>query len=299
MPEFKGLELPMMPELRMPGMPKTPDWGNLPEDGGDGSWAAQQAEVKRAVAEAVAAQKRAKAAAWFDSLANAFNPREMVNYAAERQRAAEKRVEQAKKDDAVAAEQAVAAAAIAEVEKARESPSDPINAAHLKLEGALNTAIARKRSATTAGDRRWVESLEAAIAEAVEAGVEGEQVRNARERLGDCQAQAELEAAEFQVEMAMRRVSAPSAGLSQVAELVRALVDVTAGGVGVNPALVKAARSLVTRKGNEKQIEMVRLYDRLDRFKTLARVGEVGEKENAERMIVSTQKKLEKLLAEE
>ena len=79
--------------------------------------------------------------------------------------------------------------------------------------------------------------------------------------------------------------------------MVRALVSVTEGGVGVNPALVKAARILVTRKGSAEQIEMVRLYDRLDRFKKLAEAGAAGEKENAERMIVTTRKKLEKLLA--
>ena len=39
--------------------------------------------------------------------------------------------------------------------------------------------------------------MEAAIAEAVEAGVEGEQLRNARERLEDFRAESALEAAAY------------------------------------------------------------------------------------------------------
>ena len=94
------------------------------------------------------------------------------------------------------------------------------------------------------------------------------QLRNARERLADFEAEAALERAEYAVEMAMRRANAPSAGVAAVAELVEALGAATAA--GADGALVRSARNLVARKGSAQQVEIVKLYDRLDRFKRMA-----------------------------
>ena len=44
------------------------------------------------------------------------------------------------------------------------------------------------------------------------------------------------------------------------------------------------------------QVEIVKLYDRLDRFKRMAAMSSAaGERENAERMVVQAQQKLAKL----
>ena len=196
---------------------------------------------------------------------------------------------------AAAAEAAAAEAAIAEVEAARSAAEpSPLDAARLKLDASLRAAAARKGALGARGDRRWVASLEAAIGEAVGAGVGGEQLRNARERLADFDAEAALERAEYSVEMATRRANAPSAGVAAVAELVEALGAATAA--GADGALVRSARNLVARKGSAQQVEIVKLYDRLDRFKRMAAMSSAaGERENAERMVVQAQQKLAKL----
>ena len=196
---------------------------------------------------------------------------------------------------AAAAEAAAAEAAIAEVEAARSAAEpSPLDAARLKLDASLRAAAARKGALGARGDRRWVASLEAAIGEAVGAGVGGEQLRNARERLADFEAEAALERAEYSVEMATRRANAPSAGVAAVSELVEALGAATAA--GADGALVRSARNLVARKGSAQQVEIVKLYDRLDRFRRMAAMSSAaGERENAERMVVQAQQKLAKL----
>ena len=137
--------------------------------------------------------------------------------------------------------------------------------------------------------------LEAAIADAVEAGVGGEQLRNAQERLQDFRAESALEAAEYMLEIALKRANAERSR-STLAELVQALGRATEAGVA--PALVKSARNLVARNGNEKEVEMVKLYDRLDRFKTMAEMSSsAGERENAERKVLQAQEKLARLTA--
>ena len=62
------------------------------------------------------------------------------------------------------------------------------------------------------------------------------------------------------------------------------------------------ARKLVSRKGNDKEAQIVKLYDRLDRFKRMAAGADAaseGERENAERMLSQAQEKLAKLMAPE
>merc|ERR1719272_1912815 len=146
-----------------------------------------------------------------------------------------------------AAEEAAADAAIAEVEAAQLDPDDPLNAARLQLEEALRAAVAMQRGMGAPVAPRRVASLEAAIAEAADAGVGGEQLRNARERLEDCRAEAALEMAEYTLTMATRRANMASFGRAQMSELVRALGEAT--DAGVDPALIRSARKLVSRKG--------------------------------------------------
>ena len=66
--------------------------------------------------------------------------------------------------------------------------------------------------------------------------------------------------------------------------------------VGVDLALVRSARGLVEGKGTREQGEILKLYERLDRFKQLAESSSAeGERDNAERMLVKTRKKLDSL----
>merc|ERR1719272_1761858 len=202
--------------------------------------------------------------------------------------------------EAAAAAQVAADAAIAEVEAAQLDPDDPLNAARLQLEEALRAAVAMQRGMGAPVAPRCVASLEAAIAEAADAGVGGEQLRNARERLEDCRAEAALEMAEYTLTMATRRANMASFGRAQMSELVRALGEATEA--GVDPALIRSARKLVSRKGNEKEAQIVKLYDRLDRFKRMAAGADAaseGERENTERMLAQAQEKLAKLMAPE
>ena len=75
-----------------------------------------------------------------------------------------------------------------------------------------------------------------------------------------------------------------------MSELVQVLARATEA--GADPTLLRSARNLVTRKGGEKEVETVKLYDRLERFKRMAAEGSSpGERENAERMAERAQRK--------
>ena len=61
----------------------------------------------------------------------------------------------------------------------------------------------------------------------------------------------------------------------------------------VNQALLKKARNRITDRGSEKQVEMFRLYERLDRFTRIAEQSSTsGERESADRMIQKAREKL-------
>ena len=79
---------------------------------------------------------------------------------------------------------------------------------------------------------------------------------------------------------------------SDVTELLDALAAATEAGE-VNQALLKKARNLITDRGSEKQVEMFRLYERLDRFTRIAEQSSTsGERESADRMIQKAREKL-------
>jgi hypothetical protein len=210
---------------------------------------------------------------------------------AEAERAAAARVAAAER----AQVQKQADAAIEEVDAAREAPEDPINAARLLLEQELRGAVAMKRGLGAPVAPRQVAILEAAIAQAVAAGVGGEQLRNARERLEDCREEAAVEAAEYALIMSMRRANMASFGRAQLSDLVTALGAATAA--GADPAVVRSAGKLIAKRGSAEEAQLVKLYERLERFKRMAELSSsAGERENAERMIEQAQQKVAALL---